>query len=78
MDPTTYIYKWFCGWVVEHLMSIPSDYWATFLNVDLGGCTYPPDVNLKPSTESFACWYFFKGWVHTIFEIKTTVTECLW
>ena len=43
-------------WVGEHLMSIPSDYWAKILNVDLGGYTYPPDVNLKPSSECFACW----------------------
>jgi hypothetical protein len=43
-------------WVCEHLMSVPSDYWAKFLNVDLGGYTHPPDVKLKTSTECFACW----------------------
>ena len=32
-------------------MSIPSDYWANFVNVDSGGYTHPPDTYLTPSTE---------------------------
>lgn len=37
--------------VVEHLTSIPSDYWVNFVNVDSGGHTYPQEIYLTPSTE---------------------------